>query len=142
MSELSDEQAAFEKRLREGVPRINIGALFLPPVWGPAHGIWSTILFYPIWLFADNSFYAAYSQHTLLSIVIAALVFASLTAGTVAFSIISQHVSLIRAVDKGMSKSDYLKRERKWSIVCVIVGVVMLVAATYYNVVIRPHVGM
>ena len=58
MTELTDEQIAREERFLEGIPRLNIGALFLPPIWGPAHGMWATILFYPIWLFADNTFYA------------------------------------------------------------------------------------
>ena len=50
------------KRAREmlkAVPKFNIGALFMPPIWGPAHGWWLAIVFYPLWLFADNVFYAA-----------------------------------------------------------------------------------
>ena len=61
MTELTDEQIAREEKFLEGIPRLNIGALFLPPIWGPAHGMWAAILFYPIWLFADNMFYAAYA---------------------------------------------------------------------------------
>ncbi|MEG0459959.1 MAG: viscotoxin-A3, partial [Gordonibacter sp.] len=58
---LTDEQIANEERFLEGIPRLNIGALFLPPIWGPAHGFWASILFYPVWLFADNTFYAAWT---------------------------------------------------------------------------------
>ena len=90
MAELTDEQIAQEDEFLKGLPRINVGALFLPPIWGPAHGFWVTILFYPIWLFADNMFYAAWTERTPLAIVVALVVFATLTAGTVAFSIIAR----------------------------------------------------
>ena len=54
--ELTDEEIAREEKFLKGVPRVNIGALFLPPIWGPAHGMWAAILFYPIWLFAITPF--------------------------------------------------------------------------------------
>ena len=41
MTELTDEQIAREEKFLEGIPRLNIGALFLPPIWGPAHGMWA-----------------------------------------------------------------------------------------------------
>ena len=53
MAELTDQQIAREEKFLEGIPRLNVGALFLPPIWGPAHGMWAALLFYPIWLFAD-----------------------------------------------------------------------------------------
>ena len=141
MAGLTDEQIAQEDKFLEGIPRMNIGALFLPPIWGPAHGIWATILFYPLWLFADNVFYAAFSQRTALSIVVAVLVFASLTAGTVVFAILSQPFAAHRAASRGVSKQTYVRRERIWAYVSVIAGCAMIVAATYYNVVIRPSLG-
>ncbi len=141
MAGLTDEQIAQEDKFLEGVPRMNIGALFLPPIWGPAHGIWATILFYPLWLFADNVFYAAFSQRTALSVVVAVLVFASLTAGTVVFAILSQPFAAHRAASRGVSKQTYVRRERIWAYASVIAGCVMIAAATYYNVVIRPSLG-
>lgn len=138
---LTDEQIAQEEEFLRGIPRINIGALFLPPIWGPAHGIWAAILYYPIWLFADNTFYAAVTQRTVPSIVFAVIVFVTLLAVTVAFSLIGQPVAAHRAASKGVSKEDYLRRERIWTIVSVIVGVAMIAAATYYNLVIRPTIG-
>lgn len=138
VAELTDEQIAQEERFLEGIPRMNIGALFLPPIWGPAHGIWATILWYPIWLFADNAFYAALTEQTVLSIVIALVIFVTLTAGTVAFAIVGQPLAAHRAAGRGVSKEDYLKRERTWAIVSVIVGCAMIAAATYYNLAFRP----
>ena len=139
--ELTDEEIAREEEFLRGVPRLNIGALFLPPIWGPAHGFWATILFYPLWLFADNTFYAAYSAPGALSIVFAVIVFALLTAATVIFAIVSQPMAAHRAAERGVSKEKYLARQRVWAVVCVIVGVIMIAAATYYNIAIRPGTG-
>ena len=139
--ELTDEEIAREKKFLEGVPRVNIGALFLPPIWGPAHGMWAAILFYPIWLFADNTFYAAFATPSELSIVFAVIVFLLLTAATVVFSIVSQPFAAHRAAERGVSRAKYLSRERIWAVVSVIVGCVMIAAATYYNLVIRPGLG-
>ena len=139
--ELTDEEIAREEEFLRGVPRVNIGALFLPPIWGPAHGFWATILFYPLWLFADNTFYAAYSAPSALSIVLAVVVFALLTAATVIFAIVSQPMAAHRAAERGVGKERYLARQRIWAVVCVIVGAVMIVAATYYNIAIRPGMG-
>lgn len=120
MAELTDEQIAAEERFLEGIPRWNIGALFLPPIWGPAHGFWVTILFYPLWLFADNSFYAAYSQRTTLSMVLVAVVGVVLVAVTFLFARLSQPFAAHRAVARGVTKETYVRRERIWAVVCVV----------------------
>lgn len=138
MSELSDEQIAQEEEFLKGIPRLNIAALFLPPIWGPAHGIWATILYYPIWLLADNVIYTAWSERSVLSIVIAILVFVGLAVGTLVFAILSQPFAAHRAASKGISKEVYLKRERIWAVVSVVVGLLMIAWATYYNLAIRP----
>ena len=85
MAELTDEQIAAEERFLEGIPRWNIGALFLPPIWGPAHGFW--------------------------------------------------------AVARGVSKEMYVRRERIWAVVCVVIGCAMIGFATWYNLMIRPGLG-
>ena len=33
-----------QEQIMEGLPPINIGALFMPPIWGAANGIWLAIL--------------------------------------------------------------------------------------------------
>ena len=140
MAELTDEQIACEEKFLEGIPRWNIGALFLPPVWGPAHGFWATILFYPLWLVADNLFYAAYSERTPLAIAFALVIGAVLIAVTFLFSRLSQPFAAPRAVARGVSKETYVRRERIWAVVCVLVGLAMLGFATWYNLMIRPGV--
>ena len=60
LQEEEQRQAKIERDARiasdylEGTPWLNIGALLMPPIWGPAKGIWVTILWYPLWVFADN----------------------------------------------------------------------------------------
>ncbi|MEE0844927.1 MAG: viscotoxin-A3 [Eggerthellaceae bacterium] len=141
MAELSDEQIKQEKKFLKGIPRFNIGAFLLPPVWGPAHGIWASIIFYPLWLVADNSFYAAFAQRTPLAIALAAIIFVVLVALTIAFSLIGQPIAAHRAANRGKTKEQYLKEQRIWAAVCVVVGIAALAAATYYNLVIRPTMG-
>lgn len=138
MAELTDEQIAQEEKFMRGLPRVNIAALLLPPIWGPAHGFWITILFYPAWLLADNLFYAAVSEPTALSVIAAISVFIVLLGVTIAFSIVSQPIAAHRAEDRHISRETYLRRERYWAIASVICALAMLGFATYYNLAIRP----
>ena len=103
--------------------------------------MWAALLFYPIWLFADNTFYAAWTERTPLALIVAAVVFLTLTAGTVAFSLVGQPIAAHRAASRGVGKEAYLRRERIWTVVSVVAGLAMIAGATYYNLVIRPTVG-
>lgn len=141
MAELTDEQIAREEEFLSGMPRVNVGALFLPPVWGAAHGMWAAILFYPLWLLADNCFYYAFSTPSPLSVGLALLVFASLAAGTVVFAILGQPFAAHWSAARGVTKEQYLRRQRIWAIASVVVGMAMIVLATYYNLEIRPGMG-
>lgn len=140
-NELTDEQIAAENAFLEGVPRLNLGAFLMPGIWGPAHGLWICILFYPLWLFADNTFYAAFSERSLLAVVLAAIVFVMLLAVHVVFGILSQPFAWHRADDFGVDKQTYLKREKIWAVAMALVSLTSIVVATYYNLVIRPGMG-
>ncbi|SEO92033.1 hypothetical protein SAMN02910314_01634 [Denitrobacterium detoxificans] len=141
---LTDEQVERERALLKGVPVLNLGALFLPPIWGPAHGMWWTIVFYPIWALADSLFYYAYAsvsgvgESSPLAVVAAVVVLLLLTAFTFAFARLAQPAALHRALEhKGMRKSEYLRRERIWAVASVVAGCILLALATYYNVVVK-----
>ena len=137
MAELTDEQIAKEEKFLEGLPPINIGALFMPGIWGPAHGFWACILFYPLYIFADYMFYGAYAMPEMWTIALAVITGIGLLVIHVAFARVSGPISAHRAEEKGVSRETYLKRERIWSVVCVIIAVVALAWATYYNLDIR-----
>lgn len=140
MKELTDEQIKAEDKFLKGLPRFNIGAFLMPPIWGPAHGFWITILFYPAWLVLDNLFYAAYTDPTPMSVILSVVAGLFCLAITIAFAIVSQPIAAHRAEDKGVSRTTYLKRQRIWAVVCALIALVMVALATYYNLIIRPGV--
>ena len=85
----------------EGLPPVNIGALFRPPVWGAANGIWLAILYYPAWLLADNLFYSVYLDPRPLTVglsIVAALVLAF---ATIVFARAGQGYACQRALSMG-----------------------------------------
>lgn len=136
-SVLTDEQIEAEEKFLEGIPRFNIAAFLLAPIWGPVHGMWAAIFFYPLWALADNMFYAAYTQGTALPIVFSIILGAILLGGSIAFSLIGQPLAAHRAVDRGMSKEAYVNRQKIWTVVSIFVAILIVAAATYYNLVIR-----
>lgn len=134
---LSKEQIAEEERWLEGLPRINWGALIMPAIWGPAHGFWVCILFYPLYVFIDNLIFSAYRNPEPWIIALAVLAVVLMLALSIAFSLISQPYAAHRAESKGVSRAHYLKRERVWAIVSIIIALVALIWASYYNLAIR-----
>ena len=135
---LTDEEVRNEQELLEGVPFFNIGALLLPPIWGPAHGTWLTVLWYPVWIFADDMFYSAWKYPSAFTIVLAVLTFVILLGATLLFARLMQPHALHRAIEeKGKTKEQYLRQERIWAIVSVFVGAALIAGATYYNLNIR-----
>lgn len=134
---LSEEDVQRENAFMEGIPRFNWGAFLMPPIWGPAHGMWLTILYYPIWVLADNCLYAAFSTPSGLSITLAVLVVLTLAAATVLFGILAQPRAAHRAIDAGKTKAQYLRSQRIWAWVSAAIAVVFLALATYYNLVLR-----
>jgi len=136
---LTDKQIREEEEFLKGIPRFNLAAFLLPPIWGPVHGFWVTLLFYPLWLFVDNMLYAVYTNPAPFTVILAVVVILALAAGTAAFSVVSQPLAYHRAAARGLSKEQYLKRQRIWAVVCAILGIAMLAFATYYNLEIRTE---
>ena len=109
----------------------------MPAIWGPAHGIWIAILYYPLWLLADNVLYGAFTNPSTLTIVLAVLLTAILTGVTISFAIVSQPFAAHRAERLGVSREKFLHRERMWIVASAIIAAVMIALATYYNLVLR-----
>lgn len=122
----------------DAVPKFNIGALFAPPIWGPAHGWWPAILFYPVWLFCDNVFYAAFATPSTLTCVLAGIMFIIITAFTFGWSFACQFHGVQRAIELGQTKEEYAKKQKFWAVLGVVIGVAALILATYFNVMVRP----
>lgn len=140
MAAITDEEYSREDEFLKGLPRLNVGALFMPAVWGPAHGFWITILYYPAWLLADNLIYGTCLNPTLLGIVLSISVALILAAITVAFAIVSQPLAAHRAEDRGVTRTQYLHREKIWAVVCIVIAIIFIALATVYNLGFRTEV--
>ena len=137
MTELTDEQIAEEEAWLKGLPRMNWGAFFMPGIWGPAHGFWVSILFYPLWLLVDHLVFGAYAAPEAWKIAIAVAAILIILGITVAFAIVSQPFAAHRAESRGVSRERYLKRERVWTVISLALAIAALAWATYYNLNIR-----
>ena len=138
MAELTEEQIAQEEDWLKGLPRFNWAAFLMPPIWGPAHGIWVTILYYPAWLLADDLFYETFVNPNPMSILLSILAAAILLGITVGFAIASQPFAAHRAESLGVDRETYLRRQKYWTVGCAIAAGIMLVLATMYNIEVRP----
>jgi hypothetical protein len=135
---LETSKANLETNLAR-LPRLNLGALFMPAVWGPAHGQWVAIIFYPLWIFADSCFCnAIFFGGVALALAITVFigmvlvtVFFALTAGKPAYARVAHRVSIER----------YLKRERIWIFVSLAIAVLFFILATWYNISVRLPAG-
>ena len=132
-----EREAVLAEDYLEGTPALNIGALLMPPIWGPAKGIWATILWYPLWVFADNCLFAWWSTGTLEAAIFGVLTLIILAAATVAFAKLSRPYAAVRAVKKGKTKEEFQRGERNWAIAAAILAVAFLGFATYYNLCLR-----
>lgn len=140
MAGLTDEQIAEEEKFLRGLPRVNVGALLLAPVWGPAHGMWPAFLFFVAWLFVDNAIWAASVQPTAMNVVLAAIMLVGLVAATVVFAIVAQPFATHRAEAMGVDRATYLRRQRAWAVAGAVAAVAVVAFATWYNLDMRPAI--
>lgn len=117
------------------MPALNVGALFMPALWGPVHGQWYMILFYPLWLLLDNLIYGAVHGN---GMGILAGVAAAITAAfTIYYALHANAWGYVRAA-ADRTPAEYLRVERRWAVVFVLIAVAFLVFATWFNVFVRP----
>jgi hypothetical protein len=147
MAKLEDEMyaahEALKKRYAEDLaklPKVNLGALFMPGVWGPAHGQWLTVLFYPIWLLADTCICNGV-KYGGLAIVLATLVVLG-TAALMVFYARTVGVNAYLRVADRVDIKKYLHREHIWIAVSAVIAAVFLGIATWYNLAIRIPQGL
>lgn len=121
-------------RMPDSIPSFNWGAFFMPPIWGAAHGQWMTLLFYPLWVFADSVFRDAFYGRSPVFIAAAAVMFVLMAAATVFYAATAQKPAYYRVRGR-YTPEQYVRRERIWAFCMVAVGVVFIALATYYNLV-------
>ncbi len=140
--ELTNKQIRQEEEFLKGVSRFDFAALVGAPIWGPVHGFWSCILFYPLWLLADNFFISVVQHPTVLFVVLAVFVGAILIIAHVSFMLVSVPIAWHRAADKGITKEQFKKRQRIWAVVSIVLAATAVILATYYHLVIDPVIGI
>lgn len=134
-AELAEKRAFV---LPKEIPPFSWAALFMPPIWGPAHGQWITICFYPLWLFTDSVLRTAYYTPTSFNIGAGILIFTLMAAVTIFYAATAQKPAYYRVKDR-YTPERYAKRERIWTISMVFMGAVFIALATWYNLAIyRP----
>lgn len=118
------------------LPRFNIAAFFIPPIWGPAHGIWVGAIFLPIWLFADSAIFSAARVGGWMWIP-AVLVLAGTLAFEYFFARRANGVAFRRVMHK-LTAEQFAARQRVWAFVAVPVGVALIGWGIYFDIVLAP----
>lgn len=115
------------------LPRFNLAAFAFPPVWGVAHGQWMSVLFIPLWIFVDSA--VAVARRGIIPLMGAIVV----SLGTLAFQgFFAKRANGIawRRVAGQMSVDEFARRQRRWALLCVPLGIFAVAWAVYYRLVI------
>lgn len=114
------------------LPRFNLSAFLVPPVWGPAHGQWAGAIFLPLWLFLDSTVRAAV-QHPSGFTVPPAIIASVVTLAAMSWFGKRGNGLAWRRVSGHRSPAEYARRERAWLVVSVPLFVLLAGIAVYYD---------
>jgi hypothetical protein len=117
------------------LPRFNVAAFLIPPVWGPAHGQWAGAVFLPIWLFLD-SIIASASAGPVAAAVATVAIFATL--GFQAIFARRANGMAYRRVWEDTSIDRFLRVQRIWAYAAVPAVLLMIGWAVWFRLVIAP----
>lgn len=115
------------------LPRFNLGAFLVPPVWGPAHGLWAGAIFLPMWLFMDSVIATAIGRGSASAAGGVAIV--ALTLGAQAWFAKRANGLAWRRVSDRVPVDEFVRRERVWAVALVPVAVLLIGWAVYYRLV-------
>lgn len=121
------------------LPRFNLAAFLIPPVWGPAHGLWAGAIFLPMWLFADSILRSAGRG---AAGIIGGVVVVGVTLAMMWWFARRANGLAWRRVCDRVSIGEYARRERVWAMVSVPVAVLLLGMALYFDLVVLPARGL
>lgn len=121
------------------LPRFNLAAFLIPPVWGPAHGLWAGAIFLPMWLFADSilrtvggGMPGAVGGAVVIGVTLAMMWWFARRANGLAWRRVCDRVGV----------GEYARRERVWAIVSVPVAALLIGMALYFDLVVIPARGL
>jgi hypothetical protein len=115
------------------LPRFNLAAFLVPPVWGPANHQWVGAVFLPMWLFADSMVASAVERGPVLNA--AALLVVVGTIGAQAWFAKRANGLAWRRVADRVSVEEFARRQRMWAVASVPLFLVIVGWAAYYRVV-------
>ncbi len=115
------------------LPRFNVGAFLVPPVWGPAHGLWAGAIFLPMWLFMDSVIATAIGRGSASAAGGVAIV--ALTLGAQAWFAKRANGLAWRRVSDRVPIEEFARRERVWAVALVPVAALLIGWAVYYRLV-------
>ena len=115
------------------LPRFSWAAFLMPVIWGPAHGHWLTIVFYPLWIWVDDCIMVATKNPNVLTVVIAVVVTAGTVAAMALFGATAGPKGYLRVADR-VPIDKYLRRERIWLVAGIVFAVAVLTLATLFNI--------
>lgn len=117
------------------LPRFNLAAFLIPPIWGPAHGQWAGAIMLPLWLFADSSLRVAGES------AVAAVAAVPVVVATLAvmgwFAKRANGIAWRRVCDR-MSVEEYVARERVWAYAALPISALLAGMALYFDLVLLP----
>lgn len=131
------------------LPRFNWGAFFMPPLWGPAYGVWAGVIVLPLWLFTDSVLRGAVygiSPHAATSAKIVtyglAVVMPLLTVALMAWvGSRGWGMAWRRTFKTGHDEvtfSQFKKRQYVWAVLATVLFCLLFAAAIYYWITILP----
>ncbi|NTW28481.1 MAG: hypothetical protein HGA39_03855 [Coriobacteriia bacterium] len=118
------------------LPRFNLAAFLIPPIWGPAHGEWTGVIFLPIWLFMDSVIASAEGGGP-LRLITASIVVLITLAFQFWFGRRGNGLAFRRVCDR-VRIDDFVKRQRIWAAVAVPAFALLLGWAFYFHLVLEP----
>lgn len=118
------------------LPKFNMAAFVMPPIWGPAHGAWAGFFVLPIWLFADNVFVTAFGGSAIR--VIGAILVGLFTLLFQCWFATRANGLAFRRVCERVSVADFARRQRVWALACVPLAAALIGWTIYFHVVIEP----
>ena len=119
------------------LPRFNLAAFLLPPVWGPAHGQWIGAIFLPMWLFVDSIIGSANAGGTATRIAAAVVVVVTL-AFQAFFAKRANGLAWRRNPDH-TPVAEFATRQLIWAVASVPVAAALVGWAVWFRV---THVGI
>jgi len=106
------------------MPRFNIAAFLIPPLWGVWYGQWAGVFFVPLWIFTQNAWEAVQGRsfawyvpaYAILVVNVLFMLFFARKANGLAY----------RHVCKKQSLQTFLARQRIWAAAAVVFWVVVI----------------